>query len=348
MTRAVVLCVRFSEPPGEEGGHLDLVNRVEQDAAQAAGRVIGFGAERFTLAFPEEQRGQALPLASALALELRDSAVGIALGDVLVDQETGRAFGAGLVLGETLANAARPGEVLVHPDLDASSGFTTNGTANVRYGGTTIRAASCTASTLPVLEDSRPTHPLLEPIADLPPIPSVPDALATRSSVPPELPHSEARISLRPASPSAPPFRRSGRPPSGEPGQRMTPPPKPSTLPPADRSPMDAPRRSVPPKKPQGQQSGRATPVPEEPDPVPRAPQLAERGTRVSAGSTLPRSARGMLDLLAGLEALSRARSRGDRQDELACTALLGQLARAAGHFQVADLWSARSRTADA
>jgi hypothetical protein len=51
--------------------------------------------------------------------------------------------------------------------------------------------------------------------------------------------------------------------------------------------------------------------------------------------------------LLQGLEALSRARVGGDDRGELACAAFLGQLAKAAGHPQVAQAWLERSRTLD-
>jgi hypothetical protein len=427
MTGAVVLCVRLAEPPGEGSGHLALVSRVEQDAAESAGRVVGFGAERFTLAFPQEHGRGVFPLARSLALELGDSAIGIALGDVQLDGGAGRAFGAGLVLAEALANAARPGEILVHPELGSSDVLASNGTANVRFAGVTIRAVSCTAMADPSsVDDSRPTHPLLEPVGALP-LPSVPprpkgDGFAEPSSSrSPEPPSARTRVSLRPASPSAPPFRasRSVRPDAGDGITRATPPPKPSVAPSA-APPAGAARRSVPPKKPQGRAS-RLPPPPEDPDPAPAAAaspsqhpsQVPERPSVVEAlrsgdaeimlavaeqlrnqGShdglirrveAMARLAQGEVGhgldslreaatsarlrdsknqsraalalavgmalagrqseaLLQGLQALSRARARADVRGESACAAFLGQLARAAGHPEVAEAWTAHSQ----
>jgi hypothetical protein len=170
-----------------------------------------------------------------------------------------------LVLGETLANAARPGEILVHGELEATAGLTPNGTANVRFGGTTIRAASCTAlAQSPSNDDSRPTHPLIEDIPEPPFELLRPEVVSeppgSNSSLPPPV---DGRVSLRPASPSAPPFLANRSLPPGEGPARATPPPKPSSLPP----PEGGPRRSVPPKKPPGHGSGRPTPPAEDPDP---------------------------------------------------------------------------------
>jgi hypothetical protein len=253
MTRSAVLCLRLCETPKDANNHLEYLRRLVAEQGHYAAKLVGWGADRFSFAFPESERAHVCRLAATLLEELGEHGVGIALREIVVSEGNAtRAFGVGLTMAESLANAARPGEVLIDPEMLETPGLTRIGSAVVRFGDVIIRALLCTRS---LLSTPRSSPDPLPPLPPLTPPPRPPDTSPT-TDPPPAL-----RLSLRPASPAAPPFRSprvSHRPPPmPEAVRRLSPPPKPS-IPPGESA-----RLGAPPPKPSS-----APPVEEEPDPA--------------------------------------------------------------------------------
>lgn len=245
MTRSAVLCLRLCDTPKDANNHLRVLRRLVEEQAGHSAKLIGWGADRFSFAFPESERAAACRLANALLVELGEHAIGLSLRELVSEAEVTRAFGVGLVLAEALANAARPGEVLVDPELIETPGLARLGTAVVRFGDVILRASLCARpSSVPPLSVPDPLPPL-PPLTPPPKPEALPPPSAPRSAPLAETP-APARISLRPSSPAEPSAPVSEPPPSVRPRLASAP----ASSPPVPSAPGAVPPASAPPSAP--------------------------------------------------------------------------------------------------
>lgn len=190
MNRHAVLSVRMCDTPTHARRHLELVGRLERELEADGGRLVGFGASCFSFAFPEEQLSHAVGLARVVLNELGEQSVGISLRELVWDTDNRRAWGLALVLSETLAQSARPGEVLVDPEIRELGSLVRRSTARVQLGDVVLRANLCTQERVAVSSSKAGSSAVSSSRAVPPPpptdaAPAVP-SLPTRRLPPPE------------------------------------------------------------------------------------------------------------------------------------------------------------------
>jgi hypothetical protein len=142
MSDRVVLCFRWHDPETESARYLAAAERIWRRIAAVGGESLSWSSDRYCFGFEASAFGVALETAIGLLSEAKTHAVGIALRELVTDG-TGRSWGPALVLAETLAAAASPGEILLDPTLpQVQAGLlATLGTIPVRIGGERIGGA---------------------------------------------------------------------------------------------------------------------------------------------------------------------------------------------------------------
>src|SRR5260221_6463522 len=127
MIERLVVCFRFSEPLAPAGLHLASARALCQRAFARGGRLVSWGVDLYAFELDPDAAQDAIELAVSVLRDAapgRAPAVGISEGALERSEELGvklcLTWGPALLYSAALANAARPGEVLVDPALPAA------------------------------------------------------------------------------------------------------------------------------------------------------------------------------------------------------------------------------------
>jgi hypothetical protein len=188
MTQRLVVCLRYAAVECDPQHYLAVARRAEAALAAVGGERIGWGADRYSFELDPDDFPLVLRQMIATQLEHPEHGVGIGFGE-LTGREEGTVWGRALVVASALASSAKPGEILLDPQLRdvRESRLATLGRVPVRVGERYLGAAlllpgACPATGYRASEDpdagaSRPPLATSFPPPSLSARPSVFDAL---------------------------------------------------------------------------------------------------------------------------------------------------------------------------
>jgi hypothetical protein len=163
MSERLVVCLRYAAIESESQHYLGVARRVEAALSAVGGERISWGADRYAFELDPDDFPLVLRQLIATQLELPEHGVGIGIGQ-LVGQTEAMAWGRPLVVASALASSAKPGEILLDPQLPdvRHSRLATLGRIPVRIGERYVGAAlllpgACPATGFRVEESEPPS-----------------------------------------------------------------------------------------------------------------------------------------------------------------------------------------------
>lgn len=183
MSERLVVCFRYAAVECEPQHYLAVASRVETALSAVGGVLLSWASDRYAFDFDPGDLRPVLQQVVSLLLRHPEHGVGMGAGS-LVTANGGHAWGRPLIVASALSGGAKPGEVLVDPQLpDVKAGLlATLGRIPVRIGERHLSAALLLPGACP------PSGYRTEPDA-------VPAAPATTVAIPSTLPASR-RLSV--------------------------------------------------------------------------------------------------------------------------------------------------------
>lgn len=142
MSERLVVCLRYAAVESESQHYLGVARRVEAALAAVGGERVSWGADRYAFELDPDDFPLVLRQLIATQLELPEHGVGIGIGE-LVGQAEAMTWGRPLVVASALASSAKPGEILLDPQLPdvKQARLATLGRIPVRVGERYVGAA---------------------------------------------------------------------------------------------------------------------------------------------------------------------------------------------------------------
>lgn len=182
----LVVCLRYAAVESEASHYLAVARKVEAAMAAVGGERISWGADRYAFELDPVDFPLVLRQLIARQLDLPEHGVGVGIGPLSGHAE-GTAWGRALVVASALATSAKPGEILLDPQLPdvRQSRLATLGRIPVRVGERYVGAALLLPGACPATgyraehSDDRSSlvPPSVSPSSLAPSRPSVFDAL---------------------------------------------------------------------------------------------------------------------------------------------------------------------------